>query len=392
MEVSQFIIDKTMKKILVVFGTRPEAIKLAPIIDILKTMKGKFSVIVCITGQHRDMLDQTLSLFNISADFNLNIMKSNQDLFDITISSLKGLKKILAEVKPDIIIVQGDTTTAFSAGLAAYYMQIPVAHIEAGLRTYDKYSPYPEEINRHLLSVIVDYHFASTEWGKLNLKKEGIPEERIWVTGNTVIDALLKVVEELRKKEVQRRFIESFKNKWGISLTTSDQRIILVTGHRRENFGQALKEICKALRMIALRFPEAIIVYPVHLNPHVKAPVNKALNGVKNIFLLEPLSYEEFVLLMDKSYLILTDSGGIQEEAPSLGKPVLVMRKTTERPEGIAAGVSRLTGTTSDSILKNVVELFEDNEVYKKMARATNPYGDGKASERIVDILSSLLN
>jgi UDP-N-acetylglucosamine 2-epimerase (non-hydrolysing) len=395
-----------LKKILVVFGTRPEAIKMAPVIGRLKDDKSRFAAYVCVTAQHRQMLDQVLQIFKITPDYDLNIMKEDQDLFDITAKSLEGLKEILEKVGPDAVLVQGDTTTAFVAGLAAYYLKIPVGHVEAGLRTYDKYSPFPEEINRRLLSVLTDYHFAPTEWSKRNLVREGVPKERIWVTGNTVIDALLRVVRSQESEDRRRGFREFFKSHYNLTLNTQHStpntpvptkegqhpKLILVTGHRRENFGEGFEDICRALKEIAERRKDVVIVYPVHLNPNVQGPVKRILGGRKNICLIEPLEYEAFVFLMSNSYLILTDSGGIQEEAPSLGKPVLVMRNTTERPEGIEAGVVRLVGTVQEKIVDSTLELLEDKELYRRMSESVNPYGDGKAAEKITEILSTVLS
>lgn len=379
------------QKVLVVLGTRPEAIKLAPVINRLRSKKSRFTTIVCATAQHRHMLDQVLSIFKISPDYDLNIMKANQDLFDITQKTLKGLKHVLEAVRPDIILVQGDTTTAFIAGLAAFYFKIPVGHVEAGLRTYNKYSPFPEEINRRLLSVLTDYHFAPTEWSRSNLLKEGIPENRIWVTGNTVIDALMEVVRS-QKSEVRRSaFREYFRTQYNLELAARNRRLILVTGHRRENFGEGFENICNALRKIAEQRKDVAVVYPVHLNPNVQRPVKKILGKIRNVHLIEPLGYEEFVFLMNSSFLILTDSGGIQEEAPSLGKPVLVMRNTTERPEGIEAGVVKLVGIGEKDIIDGALELLEDKSAYRKMSRSANPYGDGRASKKITDILFSVL-
>ncbi|HNS15304.1 MAG TPA: UDP-N-acetylglucosamine 2-epimerase (non-hydrolyzing) [Syntrophorhabdaceae bacterium] len=379
------------KKVLAVLGTRPEAIKLAPVIKRLKAQKSRFTTVVCATAQHRHMLDQVLSIFKISPDYDLNIMKANQDLFDITQKALKGLKHVLETVQPDIILVQGDTTTAFIAGLAAFYLKIPAGHVEAGLRTYNKHSPFPEEINRHLLSVLADYHFAPTEWSRSNLLKEGIPENRIWVTGNTVIDALMEVARGQGPGARKRFFEESFRKKYNLELSTKNLKLILVTGHRRENFGEGFENICNALRKIAEQRKDVEVVYPVHLNPNVQRPVKRILGKIRNVHLIEPLGYEEFVFLMNSSFLILTDSGGIQEEAPSLGKPVLVMRNTTERPEGIEAGVVKLVGTGEKDIIDGALELLEDKNAYRKMSRSANPYGDGRASKKITDILFSVL-
>jgi len=388
-------------KVLFVFGTRPEAIKMAPVIHKLKaegspeewpsdsTGQAKLKVIVCVTAQHRDMLDQVLRIFGIAPDYDLNIMRENQDLFDITANALMGLKEILRKEKPDLVIVQGDTTTAFIAGLAAYYLKIPIAHIEAGLRTYNKYSPFPEEKNRHLLSVLADFHFAPTGWAKSNLIKEGISEDKIWVTGNTVIDALLTVVGN-QKSEVRRKSLEKhFQEKWNLTLRndSGNSKLILVTGHRRESFGEGFQRICKALRILAENNNGIQIVYPVHLNPNVQEPVYGILGDVDNIHLIPPLDYEPFVFLMSQSYLILTDSGGIQEEAPSLGVPVLVMRDTSERPEGIESGSAKLVGIDTETIVAETQNLLDNNDEYKRVSNAVNPYGDGKASKKIVKII-----
>lgn len=379
----------TKRKILLVFGTRPEAIKMGPVIQILRDSSSKLSAVICVTAQHREMLDQVLRIFDIKPDYDLNIMKGNQDLFDVTTNALKGLREVTKEVSPDMVLVQGDTTTAFVAGLAAFYLKIPVGHIEAGLRTHNKYSPFPEEKNRHLLSVLSDYHFAPTDWSGANLLKEGVAKERIWVTGNTVIDALLSIIKR-QETEVKKEFLRNyFKMTHRLDLNDNG-KMILVTGHRRENFGSGFENICLALKEIAARRADVDIVYPVHLNPNVREPVKRILNGCVNIHLIDPLEYEPFVYLMNKSYLILTDSGGIQEEAPSLGKPVLVMRDTTERPEGIEAGTVKLVGTKMDSIISNTIELLEQPLLYKKMSKATNPYGDGLASQRILNILENL--
>ncbi|HOE16868.1 MAG TPA: UDP-N-acetylglucosamine 2-epimerase (non-hydrolyzing) [Syntrophorhabdaceae bacterium] len=379
------------KRVLAVLGTRPEAIKLAPVINRLKERGSGFSAIVCATAQHRHMLDQVLSIFKISPDYDLNIMRANQDLFDITERSLRGLKGVLETVRPDAVLVQGDTTTAFIAGLAAFYLKVPIGHVEAGLRTYNRHSPFPEEMNRHLLSVLADYHFAPTQWSRSNLLKEYVPDDRIWVTGNTVIDALMEVVRGQGSGVRRKFFEESFRKKYNLELSTKSLKLLLVTGHRRENFGQGFENICNALRKIAEQRKDVAIVYPVHLNPNVQRPVKRILGPVKNVRLIEPLGYEEFVFLMNRSFIILTDSGGIQEEAPSLGKPVLVMRNTTERPEGIEAGVVKLVGTGERDIIDGALELLEDRDAYKRMSRPANPYGDGRASEKITDILFSVL-
>lgn len=374
--------------VLVVFGTRPEAIKMAPVIKELEERPARFTTISCVTAQHRRMLDQVLSIFDIRPEYDLDIMKENQNLFDITARALTGLKEVLERTAPDVVLVQGDTTTAFVAGLAAYYLRMPVGHIEAGLRTWNKYSPFPEEVNRRLLSVVADYHFAPTEWSRSNLVGEGTDPDKIWVTGNTVIDALIMIRERQEAEPARRALIDGFRERWGIGFPDG-RRMILVTGHRRENFGTGFRDICAALKSIARERPDVSIIYPVHLNPSVQRPVREILSGVPNIHLIEPVEYEQFVFLMNRSYLILTDSGGVQEEAPSLGKPVLVMREVTERPEGVEAGVVKLVGTDREKIVGSVSELLDDDVTYRRMAEAVNPYGDGKAALRIADILAS---
>jgi len=365
-------------KVLIVFGTRPEAIKMAPVVQMLEQV---LDVVVCVTAQHREMLDQVLELFEITPHHDLDIMKPGQDLFDVTSNVLLGLKPVLKQEQPDLVLVHGDTTTSMAASLAAFYMQIPVGHVEAGLRTHDIYSPFPEEVNRQLTGRIATHHFAPTEQARSNLLAEGVAEDRIVVTGNTVIDALLSVVEKARmvpfsdKLQDQLPFLNS---------RESLQRLVLVTGHRRENFGRGFEEICQALSQLAVKYPEVHIIYPVHLNPNVRDPVNRVLSGVENVHLLEPLDYLPFIKLMDLSYLVLTDSGGIQEEAPSLGKPVLVMRDTTERPEAVEAGTVQLVGADSGNIVAAVERLLNDSVAYKAMSRAHNPYGDGHACERIL--------
>ncbi|MEM5810047.1 MAG: UDP-N-acetylglucosamine 2-epimerase (non-hydrolyzing) [Candidatus Aenigmatarchaeota archaeon] len=373
-----------MKKLLFIFGTRPEAIKLAPVIIKAKRSR-KFNVKVCVTAQHREMLDQVLNIFNIKPDYDLNIMQNNQNLFDITVNSLKKLEPVLRKEKPDIVIVQGDTTTTFVAALSAYYLKIKIAHVEAGLRTKNKFNPFPEEINRQLTDCLADIYFVPTKRAKLNLLSEGFENKKIFVTGNTVVDALLMIVEKQNSKRVQEFYENYFLKNFGISFDS--KRTILVTAHRRESFGKDFESICKGLKMIADDNPNVQIIYPVHLNPNVQKPVRKILSNSKNVHLIKPLDYLSFVWLMNKSYIILTDSGGIQEEAPSLGKPVLVMRKTTERPEGIEAGVARLIGVKTESIYFETMELLNNEILYQKMSRAVNPYGDGKASERMIEIL-----
>lgn len=364
-----------MKKLLFIFGTRPEAIKMAPLIKEFQK-DNTFDVKVCVTAQHRQMLDQVLELFEIKPDFDLNLMKPNQDLYDITSNVLLGLRDLYKNYKPDLVFVHGDTTTTFGASLASYYQQIPIAHIEAGLRTHNIYSPFPEEINRQLTSKIATYHFAPTEISKNNLLREGIDENKIIVAGNTVIDALLTVVQKLTNKKIE---IDDY--------VLKGNKIILVTGHRRENFGGGFSNICQALKEIAIANPDVDIVYPVHLNPNVQKPVFELLSNISNIYLIKPLDYEPFVYLMSKSYIILTDSGGVQEEAPSLGKPVLVMRDTTERPEAVEAGTVKLVGTDKYKIIREIQELIDNSQLYKKMSMSHNPYGNGKACKRIVEVV-----
>ena len=366
-----------MLNILFVFGTRPEAIKMSPIINYFKTIPDIRSY-VCVTAQHRQMLDQVLNLFEIQPDFDLNIMQTQQDLTDVSCAVLQGLRGILKTLKPDRVLVHGDTTTTLASSLAAYYQQIPVAHIEAGLRTYDIYSPWPEEVNRKVTSCIADLHFAPTEQAKQNLIKENIPKGNIIVTGNTVIDALLSVVKKLNNDKTLNQYYEE-----KFSFLNKNKKVILVTGHRRESFGDGFERICQALAMLAER-SDVQIVYPVHLNPNVQKPVKKLLSHFNNVFLLEPLDYLPFVYLMTQSYLILTDSGGIQEEAPSLGKPVLVMRETTERPEAVAAGTVQLVGTDVKKIITAASILLDDKSYYQKMSRTHNPYGNGLACQKIL--------
>lgn len=368
-------------KILTVFGTRPEAIKMAPLALALNH-DNRFEAKVCVTGQHREMLDQVLELFEIRPDFDLNVMKPHQDLTDINIAILDGMKAVLNEFKPDMVLVHGDTATTFATSLAAYYQQIPVGHVEAGLRTGNLYSPWPEEGNRKLTGALAKLHFAPTINSKENLLKEGVPSENIKVTGNTVIDALLGVVKRLSedKKLLKQAATPS-------EFLDPSRKIILVTGHRRESFGGGFERICSALLRTAQLHPGVDIVYPVHLNPNVREPINRLLKGVNNIHLIEPLDYLPFVHLMSRAHIILTDSGGIQEEAPSLGKPVLVMRETTERPEAISAGTVKLVGTETDRITSELSSLLNDTTAYEKMSVAHNPYGDGRACQRILEAL-----
>ena len=372
-------------KILTIFGTRPEAIKLAPVVKALENHPEQFLSMVCVTAQHREMLDQVLRIFDIQPDHDLDIMKPKQDLFGITSEVLLKLRDLLREIKPDLILVQGDTTTTFAASLAAFYQRIRIGQVEAGLRTNDKYKPFPEEINRHLTSVVANYHFAPTDKAKLNLLKEGVSEDSIYVTGNTVIDALFWILKNQSTPENRKRMEDYFSEKLRISM--DDRRLILVTAHRRESFGKGFENICQALREIALRNPEIRIIYPVHLNPNVQEPVHRIIGKMDQIDLIEPLDYEPFVYLMSQSFLILTDSGGIQEEAPSLGKPVLVMREVTERPEAVEAGTAKLVGTQMEGIVFETQRLIDHPGEYKRMANIKNPYGDGKAAERIVQIL-----
>ncbi len=370
-----------MKKILSVFGTRPEAIKMGPLIHSFADDK-RFDAKVCVTAQHREMLDQVLELFEIKPEYDLNIMKDGQTLNDLTTDILKGLEPVLEDFKPDIVLVHGDTATTFAAALAAYYKQIKVGHVEAGLRTGNIYSPWPEEANRKLTSVITNYHFAPTEGSKENLLNEGVPEDEITVTGNTVIDALFWVREKLSKDSL---LLNKLKTRF--NYLDSNKKLILVTGHRRESFGGGFERICEALRQIATNHPDAQVLYPVHLNPNVQEPVNRLLQDLENVFLIEPQNYLPFIYLMDRAKIILTDSGGIQEEAPSLGKPVLVMRETTERPEAVDAGTVRLVGTDVKLIVSEVHLLLNDSDEYQKMSKAHNPYGDGLACERILEFL-----
>jgi len=371
-----------MVKILAVFGTRPEAIKMAPVI---RALDDNFDVKICVTAQHRQMLDQVLELFEITPDYDLDIMQPGQDLFDITSNVLLGVKKVLQIEEPDVVLVHGDTTTSMATAMAAFYLKIPVGHVEAGLRTYDINSPFPEEFNRQITSRIATLHFAPTKISRQNLLDEKVPDSQIYVTGNTVIDALLSMVEKARIVDFSDTLLKRMpflkQEKSGMP------RIILVTGHRRENFGLGFEEICHALSVVANENPDIHIIYPVHLNPNVREPVNRILSNLNNVHLIEPMEYLTFIKLMDLSYLILTDSGGIQEEAPSLGKPVLVMRDTTERPEAVESGTVKLVGTNKNDIVKMVNRLLTDSNFYMQMSKAHNPYGDGKAGGIICDIL-----
>lgn len=371
------------KKILTVFGTRPEAIKMAPLVRAL-AIDERFEAKVCVTAQHREMLDQVLSLFEIIPDYDLDLMKVGQTLNDITSSILLELKPVLQQFKPDIVLVHGDTATTFAASLAAYYEQISVGHVEAGLRTDNIYSPWPEEGNRKLTGVLTKYHFAPTETSKANLLQENYAEDSIFVTGNTVIDALLMVKAKIENNPKLNSLLAS-----QFPFLDDNKKIILVTGHRRESFGGGFERICEALAIIAKENPDVQIIYPMHLNPNVRKPVNRILGDVSNVILIEPQEYLPFIYLMMRSYIILTDSGGIQEEAPSLGKPVLVMRETTERPEAVSAGTVKLVGTEVDKIVNNVNILLQDRNAYQNMSFSHNPYGDGNASKNIIDVLSA---
>ncbi len=378
------------KKIMLVFGTRPEAIKMAPLVKEFLRYPEKFETVVCVTGQHREMLDQVLRIFDIQPDYDLNIMKQGQDLYDVTARVLVGMRNVLRKVLPDVVLVHGDTTTSTAAALAAFYQQIPVGHIEAGLRTHDIYSPWPEEMNRQITSRIATYHFSPTPLSKQNLLAEGIKEEQIVVTGNTVIDALYRVVDHMKKNLKLDAELESLLKQAGYDVTRlkEGKKLVLITGHRRENFGEGFVHICTAIKDLTKKYPDVDFVYPMHLNPNVRKPIHEVfednLSGLGNMFFIEPLEYLSFVYLMEKSNIVLTDSGGIQEEAPGLGKPVLVMRDTTERPEALEAGTVKLVGTSYDKIVNEVSALLENQDYYNKMSKAINPYGDGKACGRIV--------
>lgn len=379
-----------MKKILLVFGTRPEAIKMAPLVKKLQQMPEEFHTVVCVTGQHREMLDQVLRLFDITPEYDLNIMKPNQDLYDITSRILLGMRDVLREVQPDIVLVHGDTTTSMAAALAAFYQQIPVGHVEAGLRTGNIYSPWPEEMNRLITGRITTHHFSPTPLAKENLLREHVDEKQIIVTGNTVIDALQMVVERLKNDEQLANEVSAKINQMGydVQRLEGNRRMVLITGHRRENFGEGFLNICHAIKHLAEQYKDVDFVYPMHLNPNVRKPVLEILGEkAENVFLIEPLDYLPFVYMMQHSTLILTDSGGVQEEAPGLGKPVLVMRDTTERPEAVEAGTVLLVGTNRKKIEQGVIMLLDDADTYRRMSEAVNPYGDGKACERIAEAL-----
>lgn len=379
-----------MKTIMLVFGTRPEAIKMAPLVKEFQKYPDKYNTMVCVTGQHRKMLDQVLELFSIIPDFDLDIMKEGQDLYDITSGVLLGIRKILKEVHPDVVLVHGDTTTSTAAALAAFYQQIPVGHVEAGLRTFNIYSPWPEEMNRQITSRIATFNFTPTQLGKKNLINEGIMDDKISITGNTVIDALKIVVKKIECDTGIKGKIRGELINFGYDpdrLNLNGRRLVLITGHRRENFGEGFINICSAIKYLTKAFPMVDFVYPMHLNPNVRKPINEVFGkseNIPNMFFIEPLGYLPFVYLMERCTIVLTDSGGIQEEAPGLGKPVLVMRNTTERPEALEAGTVKLVGTDFDKIIHEVSLLLENSEYYNTMSKANNPYGDGKASQRIV--------
>ena len=382
-----------MKKIMLVFGTRPEAIKMAPLVKEFQKYPAKFQTIVCVTGQHREMLDQVLHIFEIVPDYDLNIMKQGQDLYDVTARVLLGMRDVLKKSQPAIVLVHGDTTTSTAAALAAFYQQIPVGHVEAGLRTHDIYSPWPEEMNRQLTGRIASYHFAPTLLSKKNLLSENVDEAQITVTGNTVIDALYMVVDKIKQDKMLDSELEKTLKQSGydVNRLINGKMLVLITGHRRENFGDGFISMCKAIQALTIKYPHIDFVYPMHLNPNVRKPIHevfgKDLSNLGNMFFIEPLEYLSFVYLMEKSAIVLTDSGGIQEEAPGLGKPVLVMRNTTERPEALEAGTVKLVGTDYNKIVEEVSILVEDKSYYNKMSRAVNPYGDGFACSRIVSVL-----
>lgn len=379
-----------MKKIMLVFGTRPEAIKMAPLVKEFQKHPETFQTIVCVTGQHREMLDQVLHLFDIKPDYDLNIMKQGQDLYDVTSRVLLGMRDVLKEVNPDVVLVHGDTTTSTASALAAFYQQIPVGHVEAGLRTHDIYSPWPEEMNRLITGRIATYHFSPTVLSKQNLLDEGINEEAITVTGNTVIDALYMVVDKIKSDKQLGEELETLLRESGydVNRLNGTRKLVLITGHRRENFGEGFISMCRAIKALTEKYPNVDFVYPMHLNPNVRKPIHEVfgedLSDLDNMFFIEPLEYLSFVYLMEKSTIVLTDSGGIQEEAPGLGKPVLVMRDTTERPEALEAGTVKLVGTDYDKIVNEVSALLDDREYYDKMSKAVNPYGDGLACHRII--------
>ncbi len=395
-----------MKRIMLVFGTRPEAIKMCPLVKEFQKHQESFETVVCVTGQHREMLDQVLQIFDVKPDYDLNIMKQGQDLYDVTARVLTGMRDVLDTVKPDVVLVHGDTTTSMAAAMAAFYRQIPVGHVEAGLRTHNLYSPWPEEMNRQVTGRIAEYDFAPTPLSRQNLLDENVPEEKITVTGNTVIDALHWVVGKIENDKHLSEVLADNLMKSGYDTSrieisgrvgnVGNRRLVLITGHRRENFGEGFISMCTAIRDLARKYPEVDFVYPMHLNPNVRKPIKQVFGKMadqvghdekKNLFFIEPLDYLDFVYLMSRSYIVLTDSGGIQEEAPGLGKPVLVMRDTTERPEALDAGTVRLVGTDYDRIMNEVSALLDDRNHYETMSHAVNPYGDGKACPRIVEKL-----
>lgn len=382
-----------MKRVMLVFGTRPEAIKMAPLVKEFQKNSERFETIVCVTGQHREMLDQVLHIFEIIPDYDLNIMKQGQDLYDVTSRVLIGMRDVLKEAKPDVMLVHGDTTTSTAAALAAFYQQIPVGHVEAGLRTHNIYSPWPEEMNRQITGRIATYHFAPTPLSKQNLLAEGVQEGHIHVTGNTVIDALYMVVDKIKNDKALDTELENLLKQadYDVNRLVGGRKLVLITGHRRENFGDGFINMCTAIKDLTKKYPSVDFVYPMHLNPNVRKPIHEVfgedLSNLGNMFFIEPLEYLSFVYLMEKSTIVLTDSGGIQEEAPGLGKPVLVMRDTTERPEALEAGTVKLVGTSYDKIVNEVSALLDNPDFYYKMSHAVNPYGDGIACKRIVKLL-----
>ena len=383
-----------MKKVMLVFGTRPEAIKMAPLVKEFQKQPKRVETVVCVTGQHREMLDQVLKIFDIKPDYDLNIMKQGQDLYDVTARVLTGMRDVLKEVKPDVVLVHGDTTTSTAAALAAFYQQIPVGHVEAGLRTHNIYSPWPEEMNRLLTGRLATYHFSPTPLSRNNLIKESVDDRNIIITGNTVIDALYWVVDKIKNNKELDNELEDILSKAGydVNRLNNGKKLVLITGHRRENFGDGFINMCTAIKDLTIKHPNVDFVYPMHLNPNVRKPIHEVfgedLSHLENMFFIEPLEYLSFVYLMEKSTIVLTDSGGIQEEAPGLGKPVLVMRDTTERPEALAAGTVKLVGTDYDKIVSEVSALLDDTVYYDAMSKAVNPYGDGLACGRIVEFLN----
>lgn len=377
------------KKIMLVFGTRPEAIKMAPLFYALKNRADEFQTVLCVTAQHRQMLDQVLKVFDLTPDIDLNIMKAGQDLFDVTAAVLTEMRWVLKEYKPDALLVHGDTTTTLASAMAGFYAGVPVGHVEAGLRTHDLYAPFPEEFNRQVAGKVARWHFAPTAHSRDNLLSERVAESQITVTGNTVIDALLWVLDRIESDDGRKAALTGFLGE-RLPFDWTNDRFVLITGHRRENFGDGFLQICEALKTLAERYADVHFVYPVHLNPNVQQPVNAILNGRPNVHLIDPLDYEPFVFLLKHAHIVLTDSGGIQEEAPSLGKPVLVMRDVTERPEAVHAGTVRLVGADRARIVANVSELLDNPQSYLSMARSHNPYGDGKACERIIDVLRTI--